>query len=73
MTSKTNEPENNSQTSTNQPIEGKDGMTEKVVHCSISFILHEFSHMNYSLDNPNYIISKNMLILLFAYLYIILR
>lgn len=48
MTSDTNEPENSSQDSMNQPIEGKDGMTEKVVHCSIYFILQEISHIDYS-------------------------
>lgn len=31
MTNDTNKPENNSQDS-NQPIEGKDGITEKVMH-----------------------------------------
>lgn len=38
----TNEPEHNSEDSMNQTIEGKDGMTEKVVYCSIYSILHEF-------------------------------
>lgn len=48
MTSDTNEAGNKSQESMNQPIEGKDEMTEKVVHCSICSILHEISHRNYS-------------------------
>lgn len=39
MTSDTNEPEKNPKDSMNQPIDEKDEMTEKVVHCSISFTL----------------------------------